>query len=118
MKTMIINTSAALLLALFTLPAFAANQSFLSNTARSFFTKEDWQLSKAAQKAALNHYKDGQAIAWNNPRTGSHGVFFPFRTTRQNGEVCRQLKMVNTAQLVHEKATFRFCKFNDEWKII
>lgn len=107
------------LLAGFSSVALAANISFMSNSALSFLTKEDWQLSKAAEREALNHYKDGQSVAWANPKTGSHGMFLPLRsTTNQKGEQCRHLKMVNSAHLVNEKATFRFCKLQDQWKIV
>lgn len=97
---------------------FASNTDFLRNTAMTFFTKEDLQLSRAAQTKALNQSKDGQKISWVNPKTGSHGVFVLMHTTRVNGELCRDLKMVSSAHLVHEKATYRFCKLKDEWKIV
>lgn len=97
---------------------YASNCDFLRNTAMTFFTKEDLQLSKAAQVKALNHFKDGQAVAWKNPKTGSHGIFSPLRTVNVNGDVCRDLKMVNSSHLVHEKATYRFCKMHDVWKIV
>lgn len=98
--------------------SYASNTSFLSHSARSFFSTDDWRLSKAAQSDALNHYRDGRVLSWINPKTGSHGTFVPYHTTYQRGELCRNLKILSTAHLVHEKAIYRYCRQQNDWKIM
>ncbi|MBX3709042.1 MAG: hypothetical protein KIT56_00155 [Gammaproteobacteria bacterium] len=100
------------------LSSFGSNYNFLSNTAMSYFTKEDWNLSRMALHDALNHYKDGAKVAWKNPRSGSYGAFLPSRTIYAKGAVCRHLKIMNVANLMHEDATYTFCKLHNEWKIM
>ncbi|VVC75274.1 hypothetical protein AQUSIP_05620 [Aquicella siphonis] len=109
---------AAVIVSTLSFSAAASNCSFLSNSAMSFFTKDDWQLSKAALSDALNHSRDGIKVAWHNPRTGSHGIYVPSHTTHTHGSVCRHLKILNTANLVNEKASYTFCKLHNEWKIV
>ncbi len=105
---------------LFTLPfaAHALNTSFLGNSAISFYTKEDWSISKNAQIKALNQTEDGVKLAWTNPKTGSHGVFLPVHTLHANGALCRDLEIRHSANLVNEKARYRFCKLHNQWKIV
>jgi surface antigen len=98
--------------------SYASNTSFWSHSALSFFSKDDWRLSKAARNDALNHYKDGRVLTWKNPQTGTHGAFAPYHTTYQHGELCRNLKILSTSHLVHEKAIYRFCRQQNEWKIM
>lgn len=98
--------------------AKASNFNFLSNSAMSFFTNEDWKISKSAQIKALNQIKDGVKLAWANPHTGSHGIFVPTHTFHAHGSVCRDLSIIHTANMVNEKAIYRFCKLNDQWKIV
>lgn len=106
-------------LSMISLSAYSSNFSFFSNTAMSYFTKDDWKLSKAAQNEALNHYKDGVKVIWKNPRTGNHGVFLPSHTVQvSDGSICRNLKIMNTANRMHENATYKFCKLQNEWKIV
>jgi hypothetical protein len=95
--------------------AYSSNFSFFSNTPISYFTKEDWKLSKEAQNAALNQ---GIKVSWNNPRTGNHGVFSPSHMVSSNGADCRNLKIMNAANRMHEDAIYRFCKLENEWKIV
>jgi surface antigen len=106
-------------LSVLSLSANSSNFSFFSNTTISYFTKDDWKLSKAAQNDALNHYKDGMKVIWKNPRTGNYGVFLPSHTVQaSSGSVCRNLKIMNTANRMHENATYKFCKLENEWKIV
>jgi surface antigen len=96
----------------------ASNFSFLGNSAMSFFTKEDWKISKTAQNKALNNLEDGTRLAWRNPGTGTHGVFLPKHTHHANGAICRDLEILHTANMVKGKAVYRFCKLNNQWKIV
>lgn len=108
----------SLFVSLLPLSALSSNFSFFGNTAMGYLTKDDWKLSKAAQNEALNHYKDGMKVVWKNPRTGNHGVFLPSHTVEISGAVCRNLKIINTANRMNENATYKFCKLQNEWKIV
>lgn len=100
------------------MPAYAYNFSFFGNSAISFFTKEDWTISRSAQSKALNQTRDGVKLAWVNPGTGTHGVFLPMHTYHANGSLCRELEILHTANLVRDKAVYRFCKLHNQWKIV
>src|SRR5260221_219442 len=110
--------AATFFLGLLTVTAHASNFSFFGNSAMSFFTKEDWTISQNAQIKALNHLEDGTKLAWNNPGTGTHGIFLPMHTSHANGAICRDLKILHTANMVNEKAVYHFCKLNNQWKIV
>jgi 17 kDa outer membrane surface antigen len=112
------KVAAALFFSAIALTVYASNHSFLGNSAMSFFSKEDWKLSKTAQDEALNQLKDGARLAWKNPKTGSHGIFLPMHTIHANGSVCRDMQIIHSANLVNDKATYRFCKLNNQWKIV
>ncbi len=118
MKNLIRMLVTGIWLGSISLTGFAAHWSFFSNSAMSYFTKEDIHLFKIAEKDALEHGRDGTKIAWNNSRTGSHGYFVPTNTTTFHGISCRKVKMFNSANLINAKATYKFCKFNNEWKIV
>jgi len=105
-----------LIISMISFSVCSANLSFLSNTTMSYFTKEDWKLSKEAQNTALNK---GIRVSWSNPRTGNHGVFLPSHIINiASGSECRNLKISNAANRMHEDATYRFCKLHNEWKIV
>jgi len=108
----------SMLLSVISLTAYSSNFVFFNNSAMSFFSKEDLKLSKSAQNEALEKYKDGMKLIWKNPQTGSHGTFVPMHTVYENGSVCRHMKIMQTANLVHDKAVYRFCKLNDVWRIV
>lgn len=96
----------------------ASNFSFFGNSAMSFFNKEDWKIARSAQVQALNQIEDGMKLAWTNPSTGSHGMFIPVHTYHARGSICREMEIMQTANMVKEKAVYRFCKMNNEWKIV
>lgn len=103
---------------LFVQPSVASNLNFLNFSAMNFFHGNDMQLMQANTYRALNQVKDGKKASWSNPDTGSFGYAMPSNTSRVNGRTCRNLKIANTAQKVSGAATYRFCKINNEWKIV
>jgi surface antigen len=107
-----------ILLSVFIPSAWAINNHFFNHAVVSYYTKEDWKLLKNALDDALNHGKDGVKIAWNNPLTGNKGVVLPIHTTHNNGAECRDLALMYKANQLHEGVKYRFCKLNDQWKIV
>jgi surface antigen len=95
----------------------AANDAFLSNTAMSYFTQQDWVIFNKTQNNVLNRGKNGVKVTWNNPQSGSHGYMIPAAAPSQNGLVCRYLSFYNVANLIKGEGTYRFCKANNTWKI-
>lgn len=95
----------------------ATNMNFLSNTAMSYFTQDDWAIFNSTQQKALDSGKANVAIEWSNAQTGSHGSMTPSAESRQNGMVCRKLTVVNFAHLVKGEGVYTFCKIKNEWKI-
>jgi hypothetical protein len=108
----------AIIFSMISCSAYGLNHNFLSNSAMSFYSKEDWSLAKTAQDKALNQNKDGVRLIWKNPKTGSHGIFLPTHTIHANGAVCRDMQIMQSANSLHESSTYRFCKFNNQWKIV
>lgn len=114
---MISKIVSAITLSIISLSAFCANDSFLSNTAMSYFTKEDWKLFNKAQSDALNKGKDGAKVNWSNPQSGSFGYIIPSKAANLNGLRCRTLSFHNTAHLINGAGTYRFCYSNKKWMI-
>jgi len=118
MKSFFQITATILFTGVASFAAYGSNTSFLSNSAMSFFTTEDWKISKTAEVKALNQNKDGVKLVWTNPKTGTHGIFVPRHTFHAHGSLCRDMEIKHTANLVNEKAIYRFCKLNNQWKIV
>jgi surface antigen len=97
--------------------AAATNMNFMSNTAMSYFTEDDWSIFNATQQKVLNSGKANVAVEWKNAKSGSHGTMTPSAESRQNGMVCRKLTVVNFAHLIKGEGAYTFCKINNEWKI-
>jgi surface antigen len=97
--------------------AVAENYGFLSNSAMSYFTKQDWQIFNKTQEDVLNHGKNGVKVFWKNPKSGSHGYMVPSAAPSKNGMVCRYLAFFNTANLINGKGSYKFCKSNNKWMI-
>lgn len=95
----------------------AQNYGFLSNSAMSYFTKEDWQIFNNTQNDVLSHGKNGVKVLWKNPRSGNHGYMIPASASPQNGMTCRFISFYNTANQINGEGTYKFCKLNNTWKI-
>jgi len=102
---------------LFSFSSFAENYGFLSNSAMSYFTKEDWQIFNKVQNDVLNRGKNGVKVLWSNPKSGSHGYMIPSAAPSRGGMECRQVAFYNTANLVNGEGSYTFCKSNNQWKI-
>lgn len=98
--------------------ASAQNYYFLNDATITYFTDEDAKLYAHAQYDALNNYRDGAKVSWNNPNTEAHGYIIPSKTTRKNGNLCRNLTIVNFAEHRSGEATFTFCKIQGTWKVL
>lgn len=96
---------------------YAENYGFLSNSAMSYFTQEDWHIFNKTQMDALNRGKDGVKVNWKNSKSGSYGYMIPSAAPKQNGMVCRYLAFYNTANQIKGEGTYKFCKLNNQWKI-
>jgi surface antigen len=107
-----------LLVLAMSLPAYAFNYSFAEYTPTYYFIKSDWTLMEKTINAALAHGSDGQRLSWSNPDSTAFGYVTPSDTTRDNGQLCRQVKIYNSAKTVTGEASYRFCMVNGSWKAI
>jgi len=113
MKNIIIVT---LLFAMGTVAAYGFNYRFLFDTARSYYSKEDWKIYQKAQIKVLNNFPNGKKLVWKNYNTGSKGSFVALKAKKVNGFNCRNLKIAMSANFRLDKATLKFCKVNGVWK--
>src|SRR5438477_11428324 len=90
------------------LSAFAVNYGFMSNSAMSYFTQEDWQIFNRTEANVLNRGKNGVKVLWSNPRSGSHGYMIPTSAPSQNGMQCRNVTFYNTANQVNGGGIYKF----------
>lgn len=117
MKTITKVCIVSLFFLLVGLSAWAVNDAFMSNSAMSYFTQEDWQIFNKTQETALDQTKDGVKVSWKNPETGAYGYMIPSDTHKENGMTCRKLYFFNMANLIEGEASFKFCKSNNKWMI-
>jgi surface antigen len=108
---------ATLSLAVISFSAYCENYGFLSNSAMSYFTKEDWQIFNKTQQSVLDHGKAGVKTQWKNPQSGSYGYMIPSNIMRENGMICRKLTFFNNANRISGEGSYKFCKTNGKWKI-
>lgn len=106
-----------LFLVLFCAPIYASNFSFLNYSPAFYFTKQDWEISKATAIKALDTGRNNQKISWNNPQTGAKGYVIPLNSTTMNGYKCRKLVMYSEARQNTGEVTYLFCKINGVWKV-
>lgn len=107
----------AVIASMMSLSSGAVNYGFMSNSAMSYFTQEDWQIFNKTQANALNRGKNGVKMAWSNPKSGSHGYMIPSDAPAQNGMKCRKITFYNTANQINGEGRYLFCKMNNTWKM-
>src|SRR5689334_18265718 len=103
----------SIFIAMVSFTAFAENYGFLSNSAMSYFTKEDWEIFNKTQLNVLNKSKNGAKVSWKNPKSGSFGYMVPSSAARFQGMVCRNIFFVNTANQIKGEGSYKFCKSNN-----
>jgi surface antigen len=97
--------------------AFAVNYGFLSNTAMSYFTKDDWSIFNKTQDYVLNHAKNGIKVSWKNPKSGNYGYMVASSAPSQNGMLCRRVAFFNVGNLIKGDGSYTFCKSHNKWMI-
>jgi len=112
-KAKMFVTLPAVLLGLFLQSAGAYNLGFLNNSPVRYFTDQDWELSTAAIRKALNETKDGDTVSWENPKTKYSGTVTPTQTETRDAVTCRRLQIVNNAKGRTGSSRYRFCQKPD-----
>jgi surface antigen len=102
----------ALQVALFatTIPAVAANMSFLKDSPISRFNDKDMQLFTQALNEALSKGADGETRNWSNPATGAGGEIKTESSYAQGATPCRKVVISNSAKGLSASGPFNFCK--------
>lgn len=98
--------------------AHAFNLHFMDYSAMSYFSDKDWTILQKTAVNVLNNTKDGVKVKWMNPNTHTWGTLLPSKTSIQNGTKCRNLEIINHANGLSGKSSYRFCKMKSDWRIV
>ncbi len=115
MRNMIIPIAIGLFISM---PAPAANWSFLQDTAVSQFSEQDWELFSKAGHEALDEAPDGETRGWNNPESGAFGTIQPLSSYQYLGMECRSTEFFNSVRNASGTSRFDLCKQEDSWKLV
>jgi surface antigen len=100
-------------------PARAANISFLSDAAFSYFNEADLKLFGAALEDALNKAAIGDTQAWSNDKTKSSGEIKTLGEFQREGQNCRTILVTNRARSLVGKTEYRLCKQDSgKWALV
>jgi surface antigen len=91
--------------------------SFLKYSPVRNFTKQDWNLAKAAAREVLEADEVGKTASWKNPDSGNSGVLKTTKSFEKRGTLCKTLRIINRSRSLEGKALYHFCKQSDgTWK--
>lgn len=92
--------------------------SFLKNSPIESFTEVDTTMMMDNVYKALDTKKDGEKLAWQNEKTGNSGLANPLSTYKQDGLLCRKLRIINRSKKQIVESKYDLCKVEDGlWKI-
>jgi hypothetical protein len=96
----------------------AAGLDFLSKSAEGKFNDEDVRILKATALALLNDGVVGQSQHWANPNTTASGTLTVVKVFQSTENFpCKSLRVENSAEGLHNRATFPVCEVQGKWKI-
>jgi surface antigen len=110
---------AAFLVALAASPAFAQNWvNLLKNTAAERFDEEDLRLFLETSRKALAEGKDGETLAWENPKTRARGEITVVRRFEWKTHPCREVRVYNEAQGRKGTNDWGLCQVDGKWRLL
>lgn len=100
-------------------PSVAAqNWRFLKDAPIAYFTPKDSELFKANLRDALENGKDGERRSWSNPASGAAGIATLEETLRRGDNVCRRVRLDNSAKGHGGFTRKTFCKrTGKDWQV-
>lgn len=106
------------LLSVSVVTAQASNLRFLDRTApMRYFTEQDVRIFERALLSALDNVRDGHKLAWKNQNTGAAGFIQPMVTAEILGDLCREVRVVNSANNQTAQSRWTFCKVGETWRM-
>lgn len=108
----------ALALAFFATTASAQYVALLKNSPAELFDDEDLKLFLEAARNTLDHGAEGQAFAWQNPKTAHRGEFKVLKTFQSNGRDCKRVAVHNEAQGRKSDMRHNLCKVDGRWRLV
>jgi len=100
-------------------PALAQNWiGLLKDTPAERFDDEDIKLFLDASRKALTEARAGEAVAWQNPASGSRGELKVLKTFDWQAHPCRQLRV--TSETIDRKGStvLNLCEVQGKWKVL
>lgn len=113
-----LSAGAALVLVLGAPAAEAVNTQFLEDSALSALTDADVTLLMDAIQKGLAA-PEGEAIAWENPKTGARGSVEPGAAFERDGRGCRHLRLDFGNKGRHGEGQWTYCRRADgSWELM
>ena len=95
------------------MPSWSQSPMFLQDGPIRYFNDDDMSLFKQTLDTALDNQPDNEALSWLNEKTKSQGTVTPLSTEEQDGMLCRQAKITNTAKGLTRQTELRLCRQED-----
>ncbi|MFN3889070.1 MAG: RT0821/Lpp0805 family surface protein [Beijerinckiaceae bacterium] len=107
------------------LPAFVGSKQDVTgsitpaNPISSAMDAEDWRRAKGALGLALDPQGNGEAVSWDNPKSGARGAFTPVGPARPvDDRICRSFVASVGGSLPQKSLQGSACRGKDgEWMI-
>ncbi|MES9945034.1 MAG: RT0821/Lpp0805 family surface protein [Candidatus Thiodiazotropha sp.] len=113
----LISTGVFIIIATFSTYGFDLH--FLKHSPARHFTKQDWDIAKAATRDILENHQQGESVIWDNPDSGSSGNLKITRAGTSSGKLCKKLQITNRAKGQEHTSSHVFCKQPDgKWKAV
>lgn len=91
--------------------------SFLKDAPAGHFNQKDWDLLKAAMRAALAAETDDAPQLWENNETGHSGKVTTLKRYTADGKDCRRLQFENQAEGRTNRSHYELCREADgSWR--
>ena len=90
-----------------------------ANTLSPSMDAEDWRRAKGALALALDPQGNGEAVAWDNPKSGAKGAFTPVGAAKAvDDRICRSFLTSVGGSLPHRSLQGSACRGKDgDWTL-
>ena len=113
----LICTGVFLSIAMFS--SYGFDLHFLKHSPARHFTKQDWEIAKAATRDILENHEQGESVIWDNPDSGSSGNLKIIKVGKSSGKLCKRLQITNRVKGQEHTSSYVFCKNPDgKWKAV
>jgi surface antigen len=107
------------LLSILAFPSFSFDLHFLKHSPARHFTKQDWDIAKAATRDILENHESGESVIWDNPDSGNSGSLKITKVGKNSGKLCKKLQITNRVKGQEHTSSHVFCKQPEgKWKAV